>query len=306
MAYLASDPRSQLAARTGPDADAALEPQYFEFGALDPTDTTGNGGRLWTVRSANAAVVYAEHADGDTLDREDADETMLVVLPSEGRLTVHAGGESATVEPTALVTVRPGPWRYEAEGAPRLLRLHTAATSDVLDRAANTAAYADGPGLSAPAVPWPPPVGDAAIRVYGAIGDIAPRQGRLGRIFRGRHAMVNLLYPRSGPRDPRTLSPHTHDDFEQLSFVDAGRYVHHIRREWGNDRTAWRPDQHREIGGPSLTVIPPPLVHTSEAVGDGENRMIDIFAGPREDFSRRPGWVLNADDYPAPPWEEAR
>lgn len=302
MAYLASDPRSQLAASSGPDADAAHEPQYFDFGELAPTGTTGRGGRLWTVRAANAAVVYAEHADGDTVDRADADETMLVVLPSPGRLTVRTAREAVTVEPTSVITVQPGPWRYEVEGALRLLRLHTVATSDVLDQALNGESYADGLGLSVRADPWPAPSGDAEIRVYDAIEDIAPQEGRLGRILRGRHAMVNLLYPRVGPRDPRALSPHTHDDFEQLSFVDAGEYVHHIRRAWGNDRTAWRPDHHREIGGPSLTIIPPPLVHTSEAVGSGENRMVDIFAGPREDFSRRPGWVLNADDYP---WPEA-
>ncbi|MBR8741630.1 hypothetical protein [Nocardiopsis sp. MG754419] len=300
MAYLASDPRSQLAASTAPDADAALEPQYFDFGELAPTGTTARGGRTWTVRAANTAVVYAEHTDGDTVDREDADETMLVVLPSAGRLTVSTAGERVAVEPTSIVTVRPGPWRYEVEGALRLLRLHTVRTPDVLDRALNAEAYAEGLGLSAPATPWPAPSDAAAIRVYDAIEDIAPQEGRLGRILRGRHAMVNVLYPRVGPRDPHTLSPHTHDDFEQLSFVDAGRYVHHIRRTWGNDRTAWRPDEHREIGGPSLTIIPPPLIHTSEAVGAGENRMIDVFAGPREDFSRRPGWVLNAEDYPAP------
>ncbi|GLU49930.1 hypothetical protein [Nocardiopsis ansamitocini] len=305
MAYLASDPRSQLAASTEPDADAALDPQYFAFDELAPTETTGHGGRLWTVRAANVAVVYAEHADGDVLDREDTDETMLVVLPSAGRLTLRtAQGEAVTVAPTSIATVRPGPWRYEVEGALRLLRLHTTATSDVLDRALNADAYADGLGLSVRATPWPAPAGDAAIRVYEAIEDIAPQEGRMGRIFRSRHAMANVLYPRVGPRDPRTLSPHTHDDFEQLSFVDAGEYVHHIRRAWGNDRTAWRADEHHRIGGPSLTVIPPPLVHTSEAVGAGENRMIDIFAGPRDDFSRRPGWVLNAEDYPAPRREE--
>ena len=80
----------------------------------------------------------------------------------------------------------------------------------------------------------------------------------------------------------------------------SGDYVHHMRVPWTPDSTTWRDDEHQACHAPAVVVIPPPLVHTSQAVGAMHHWLIDVFAPPRHDFSERPGWVLNADDYPMP------
>jgi hypothetical protein len=88
-------------------------------------------------------------------------------------------------------------------------------------------------------------------------------------------------------------------DFEQCSLAVQGSYVHHIRTPWTAKQSQWREDEDKRVDSPSVAIIPPPTVHTSAAVGEGPNQLIDIFCPPREDFSAQQGWVLNAEDYPA-------
>jgi hypothetical protein len=142
-------------------------------------------------------------------------------------------------------------------------------------------------------------VGGYALRVY-SMGDVPEEPTRFGRIFRSRAFMVNFFEKTNGPRDGSTLSPHFHDDFEQCSLTVSGTYVHHIQTPWGPDSGEWRPEDHHAINSPSVTVIPPPTIHTSQPISWGTNHLIDFFAGPRHDFSAQPGWVLNADEYPLP------
>ncbi|HWL47436.1 MAG TPA: hypothetical protein VNQ31_06940, partial [Sphingomonadaceae bacterium] len=91
-----------------------------------------------------------------------------------------------------------------------------------------------------------------------------------------------------------------HKDFEQYSVALDGEFIHHVRWPWISDARQWREDEHVRCAARSVAVLPPPAIHTSQGMADGLNRLIDVFCPPRRDFSSKPGWVLNADDYPLP------
>ena len=170
-------------------------------------------------------------------------------------------------------------------------------TTRASDLAALCPVYEPDPNVPE-AVAWPDPIGGHKVRAYSL--DVPPLEGRFGCIFRCSTIMVNWLDPRDGPRDLKALSPHDHDDFQQGSLVLAGDYVHHLRWPWTRDGTLWRDDEHEAIGAPSIAFIPARVLHTSQAVGEGLNQMVDLFCPPRADFSKKDGWVLNAADYPMP------
>ncbi|MBW0105127.1 hypothetical protein [Pseudonocardia sp. KRD291] len=296
--YDKDDPRSSLATATAPrpdSGDAIAPAQYFDLQEIASADS-----RTAVVRAQNVVLVHTAARTGDDLDNGTLDgELAIVVTGASPVFTVYTDDGATRVDRPGLVVVAPGASRIDVHGDGPLVRLVEAGEPAWRDRAANADAYADDHPRVALLRRWPEPSGAPTVRFY-PLADVPDDPARFGRIFRTRSFMVNFLPENDGPRDPRKLSPHAHDDFEQLSLAVQGEYVHHIRTPWRPDSTTWREDEHVRLGSPSVAIIPPPTVHTSAASDPGVNQLIDIFSPPRVDFSERPGWVLNADDYPMP------
>lgn len=298
--YATDDIRSTLAevapARTVDPTTPVKPAQWIEFLTHEPTETTAGGGRTWIARAANLVLAYSLVKRGDVLSRHGQPDEYAVLMYSESApVTVTARDEVARVAEEAFVVVPPGDSEVRADADGVLIRLFSTRADDLRAAALNAQAYAEPDLRAAPLEPWPDPVGGFRLRVY-RLADTPIAEGRFGRIFRTTNLMVNFLAEEPEPRNPRKLSPHHHDDFEQISLAVKGRFMHHIRYPWGPDSAQWRPDESREIATPSICVIPPPTVHTTQGVGPHQ-QLIDIFSPPRVDFSAS-GWVLNADDYP--------
>ncbi len=303
--YSKDDIRSQLAtpaatATTEIDPSTPVKPaQWIEFHTLPPTETTERGSVTWIARSSTMLFSWTDAKAGDTFARSgQVDEYAIVLYSGSAPIRVTADGSTVEVTEEALVVVPPGDSVVEVLSDGPLVRIFSALSTDLAELALNKKAYEVPDVRHAPLVPWPDPVGGFALRVY-RLADTPVAPGRFGRIFRTTTLMINFLAEEPQPRDPTKLSPHYHDDFEQVSMAVKGEFVHHIRYPWGPDSSAWQDDQHDQVETPSITIIPPPTIHTTQGVGPHQ-QLIDIFSPPRVDFSAQ-GWVLNADEYPAPP-----
>lgn len=299
--YNANDPRSTLASATpasrpAPTAFAAAD--YVRFHA-EPAQEDGPEGRTWYARGQAFLIAYSDARAGGTFARSgQVDEYMLLLPDDDCAVEVTADGKSEVVKGRALVIVPPGESRIKALADGRMVRLFSTQSADLTAKCSNAEAYlVDHPNVP-PFQPWPSPVGGYRLRVY-YLADVPKQEGRFGCLFRCTTLMVNL-FDVSPPRDVTKLSPHHHDDFEQGSLALKGTYTHHIRWPWTSNMHAWRADDHEVCGTPSIAIIPPPTIHTSRGMDPDGNQLVDIFAPPRMDFSLKPGWVLNADDYPMP------
>ncbi len=300
------DPRASLATISGrspvaTDHDGSIRPpQYIEFDQEESVETSAAGSPSWYFRGQNFTLSLTRLREGDTLARHEEDNEYLVLLTDNiARVTVAVGAETENIDEQALVVVPPGDSTVTARAETVVIRLFDRRATDLLAKARNAAAYESADPRVTALTPWPDPVGGPRLRVY-CPGQVSREPGRFGRIFRTSAFMVNFLDVQDGPRDPERLSPHHHDDFEQCSLAVEGSFVHHIRTPWTTRSSQWQDDEHRQVGSPSIAIIPPPTIHTSEAVGNRQNRLIDIFCPPREDFSVKDGWVLNAMEYPQP------
>ncbi|WP_273727352.1 hypothetical protein [Brucella gallinifaecis] len=296
--YLKTDPRSALA------ADRQNTPPATDFAAADfglfyetPPAIDSNGVRTWVTRGQNFLVAHSEAQAESFVNREgQLDEYVLLIMDQDTPAVIEANGETIRIEGHSIVIVPPGDSRITLPKGGRFSRIFSTRSEDLNQICSNAKSYESPHPNVAPLRNWPDPVGGFRIRAYSL--DVPATPGRFGRIFRCTTLMVNVLDPQIGPRDISKLSPHHHDDFEQGSLSLDGSYTHHLRWPWTPDMNVWREDQHALVRSPSLTVIPPPVIHTSRGMDEGLNQLIDIFSPPRTDFSNL-GWVLNADDYPA-------
>jgi hypothetical protein len=303
MPYEPDDPRVALPSPTSSAGNTLGVPrpaQARELWRTAPDEQHRHGSGTWWTRSQSmtVAVTAAEAGEELVLDHAAAEYVVLVLDGAQVAIEHEVGGATVTEPSVAVMPAGGSSLTVQAPGT--VVRLFVAHFEPRLAAGcANSAGYLDPDPNVAAFRAWPAPSAGPALRVY-RLDDFPCESGRLGRIFRCSTLMVNVLPEDGAPRDPTKLSPHHHDDFEQISLQLHGDYVHHLRVPWTPDSSAWRDDEHVSCRAPAVMVIPPGLVHTSQSLGEMRHWLIDVFAPPRFDFSGRPGWVLNAGEYPTP------
>ena len=254
--------------------------------------------RKWYGRGHNFMVCYVEAKAGARITRAAQPDEFVILSPQHStELRVESEHGAEDIPGYSVVVVPAGASTIHVKTDGSFFVLYTTRSQDLAAKAVNAAAYAAPRDHVAPLVPWPQPVDGPRIRRYSM--DVASEPGRFGRIWRCTTFMVNL-FVEDAPRDIEKVSPHFHDDFEQGSLLMTGAMSHHVRWPWTSNMRNWLPDAHMDCTSPSLAVIPPPAIHTSNGTGSELRLMVDVFCPPRIDFSQKPGWVLNAAQYPMP------
>lgn len=291
-----------MAGVPGPAVDASTpmtQAYYRDFRDCPPDSVSELGSKTWITRGQNCLVAWTDAVATDSLSlRGQVDEYAVLTFDASAPIRIVTPEAEAEIREGAFSVVPPGDSEIQVLDDGPVVRVLSTRGTELTPQADNASCYLEADPRCAPLEPWPDPVGGFTLRVY-RLAETPVSPDRFGRIFRTTNLMVNFLPEEAEPRDPQKLSPHHHDDFQQLSLAVRGKFVHHIRYPWGPRSDLWREDEHLTADAPSIAVIPPPAVHTTQGIGDYQ-QLIDIFSPPRDDFSAQPGWVLNAEDYPRP------
>jgi len=245
------------------------------------------------VRGQNFLIEWLDaKADAPALPLSSDDETILMTFDASARI---AGGVTeARVAGRTIVVLPAGDFQIHL-GPGRAAVLSTSRKGVSAD-ALNAASYAKrDERVSLLEKPWARRRDGQQLQIFEIDKVKAPADNPRLKMFQSATMSINWV-DYEGPRNRKLLSPHFHDDFEQASLAAAGDFVHHLRVTWGSDANEWRDDVHLEAGSPSVLVIPPKLIHTSEGVGPGRHLLIDVFTPPRRDFIAR-NWMLNSSEY---------
>jgi hypothetical protein len=231
-----------------------------------------------------------------TLGFASDEETMILLFDGNG--TIAGGGTHSNTPRRSLSILPAGAYEIGLAGAARGCILSTSRT-DTPSAPLNAASYRAPDARVAPVGPPWPRTGDASTVQTFEIDKVkAPADNPRLKMFQSATMSINWV-DYDGPRNRTALSPHAHRDFEQASLAVAGDFMHHLRVEWSKNADEWRDDAHRFAGSPSVLVVPPELIHTTEGVNGGHHLLIDIFAPPRRDFIAK-SWMLNASAYRDP------
>jgi hypothetical protein len=292
--YPDNDVRAKLSTEKRVRTAPARPADFVHFDDAGAVEFSAHGSRTWSARTEHLVMLWTVAVEGDCFGCDYIDELVVLTVDGGAALQVESGSQSLVTDEEAFVTVPPGLSTITARTAGPFVRLITTSNAAAARLAANARTFDKPDPNVAPRQVSLRTTGPDILRAY-RVADRPLSSERFGRIYQSTHIMVNFLPTGERPRPLTHLSPHHHDDFEQMSLAVAGEFIHHIRYPWGPDATTWREDEHRLVDSPSVVVIPPPAVHTSQGVTDG-HKLIDIFSPPRQDFISA-GWTLNHDDY---------
>ncbi len=250
------------------------------------------------LRSHSFLIAWSEVSAGGATLEADSPTEYFAMLPGDGATLTWSGGERAVPGHTVCVMPRgKTSVRFRAEGECVRVFSPTPSTFEHIP------IYQAGQNQAA----MPPlrdivryqrvhPTGEPLVyeldKTPNSVG--MPR----AKLFQSETMSINWVEYK-GPRDRKNLSPHAHTDFEQASIAIDGTFVHHYRTTWVVNADKWREDEHVVSGRRTIALIPPPIIHTSEGIGDMRHILVDVFAPPRPDFIAK-GQVLNAAEYRAP------